>query len=176
VSAVPENLRYEPILVRQASELEVASLRSIIQQAFEEYCGKLDPPSGAHREDEAKLRKKMAHGGALIAEMQSQPVACVLYEVEMDYVYLGRLAVLPAFRRRGIAQMLVNAVEERALSLNQPRVLLAVRIQLPHNRAFFERLGYRLVSTGKHEGYQEDTFAVLVKDLVQRPAETGTRA
>ncbi len=170
MSALPEKLQFSGTQLRPASDLEASLLASIIRQAFEEYRDRLDPPSGALRDTEAKIKEKIARGGALIAEVEGQAAACVLYEVETDYVYLGRLAVLPAFRRRGIGQMLVAAVEERARSLNQPQVLLAVRIQLPHNRAFFERLGYRLVRTGKHEGYQEDTFAVLVKEIGVLPS------
>ena len=77
----------------------------------------------------------------------------------------GRLAVLPTFRKQGVAHALVDAVENRARELHLPKVTLKVRIQLSGNRAFFERIGYQVVAYNAHDGYSEPTFMTLEKLL-----------
>lgn len=78
-------------------------------------------------------------------------------------MYLGRLAVLPAYRQCGLGKKLVEAVEEKARTAGFNSVSLAVRIALPGNREFFERLGYKVTRYESHEGYTEPTFMVLNK-------------
>ena len=43
---------------------------------------------------------------------------------------------------------------------------LGVRLQLPRNRALYERLGYHFVEARTHAGYAEPTYAILEKVLV----------
>ncbi len=48
-----------------------------------------------------------------------------------------------------------------------PRVRLGVRIVLARLRAYYERLGYRVVEEHAHVGYAEPTYVILEKDLVR---------
>jgi ribosomal protein S18 acetylase RimI-like enzyme len=82
-----------------------------------------------------------------------------------DYVDLFRLAVLPSHRRRGVGRALVEYVETRALALGIPRVQLGVRMALPVNRGYYERLGYRFLEARAHSGYAEPTYVILEKKL-----------
>jgi ribosomal protein S18 acetylase RimI-like enzyme len=92
-------------------------------------------------------------------------VGCVFYEQREDYVYLGRLAVLPTYRRRGIAHTLIGYVEERARSAGLARVRLGVRTALPQMRASYERMGYRLIEERAHPGYEQPTYVILERDV-----------
>ena len=78
---------------------------------------------------------------------------------------LGRLAVLPAFRRRGLAVRLVAAVESLAAGNGRRQVRLGVRLALPENRAFFEQLGYRQTGLDSHAGSTVPTFAWPAKPV-----------
>ena len=80
-------------------------------------------------------------------------------------MYFGRLAVLPAYRNRGISALLIAYVEQRARELGLPRVRLGVRVALPHLRARYERLGYRVIEQRSHAGYAEPTYLVMEKLL-----------
>jgi len=40
-----------------------------------------------------------------------------------------------------------------------------VRIALPRNRSFFERLGYTVTGYESHPGYSEPTFMHMMKPL-----------
>ena len=136
-----------------------------MRAAFEQYRGALDPPSGALSTDAAGVRELMELGGILVCESDGRIVASVFHRTHPDHVYLGRLAVLPAFRRRGLAVRLVAAVESLAAANGRRQVRLGVRLALPESRAFFERLGYRETGLDSHAGASVPTFAWLAKPV-----------
>lgn len=154
----------EPSL-REAYLHDADTLAAIIQDAFEEYRHVLVPPTGAHQETPDNIRGKLSHARAILAFLHGQPAGCVFYEPAEDHVYLGRLAVRPAFRRQGIGGALVRAVESRAAALGIPRVRLGARIALPRNQELYRRLGYEVVGVGHHTGYAEPTFVWMEKRL-----------
>jgi ribosomal protein S18 acetylase RimI-like enzyme len=153
------------ITLREATTTDVPTLLALVHAAFEQYRDCLDPPSGAHRETEASLRAALHAGGALLACVDGRPIGCVFYQRERDHVYVGRLSVLPPFRRRGVGQALTNDVERRAQAMGMPRVQLGVRTALPRLRAYYERCGYRVVREERHAGYEAPTYVVMEKDL-----------
>src|SRR5438093_11377534 len=90
---------------------DAQSLVAILRAAFEEYRGRLMPPSGAHRQTQEELQQRLRTAHAVLVSIEGTPVGCVLYEVEPELIYLSRLGVLPAYRRRGIGGALVHHVE-----------------------------------------------------------------
>jgi ribosomal protein S18 acetylase RimI-like enzyme len=115
-------------LLREASNAEAATIVALIQSAFEEYRGKLDPPSSAHNETEETICQRMSSARVVLAVRGGEPNGCVFYQRAEDHLSLSRLAVLPAHRRRGIGQALVAYVEHRARALSLRGVQLGVRI------------------------------------------------
>jgi ribosomal protein S18 acetylase RimI-like enzyme len=159
------------LILRQATQADVAVIVNLIRQAFEEYRGRLDPPSGAHEETEERVRLKMASSQVVVVLAGDVPVACVFYERESDYLHFHRLSVLPAYRRRGVGRLLIDYVENRARALGLTGVRLGVRLALERLRSYYDRLGYRFREYRTHSGYPEPTYAILEKDL--RRAEAG---
>jgi predicted N-acetyltransferase YhbS len=155
------------LLLREATDADLATLVAVLIAAFEEYRGRLDPPSGAHSESVAKLRKTLRYAHAVLAHSDGEVAGCVFYTPMDQYVDLFRLAVLPVYRRRGVGRALITYVEARALSLGIPRVQLGVRLALPDNRAYYERMGYRFVAAHAHTGYTEPTYMILEKQLTR---------
>jgi GNAT superfamily N-acetyltransferase len=153
------------IVIREAGRADAALLVALIRDAFAEYLGRLDPPSSAHGKTAAVVQAELADGGALLAELDGVAVGCVFFHPRADHVYLDRLAVLPPYRRRGIARLLIAGVEERARALGYSRVRLSVRLALSANRASYERLGYHFHSYGTHVGYSAPTSVTLEKRL-----------
>ncbi|MBZ0307572.1 MAG: hypothetical protein K8I82_16010, partial [Anaerolineae bacterium] len=84
-------------------ENDLPVLLRLIQAAFEEHRGKLDPPSGVFKETLDSLRAKWSHGGGFIARLDDNAAGGVLYEPEAGFICLGRLAVPPEFREQGVA-------------------------------------------------------------------------
>ena len=146
-----------PIQLRQANETEALLLLEITHAAFEEYRGRLDPPSGVHVETVESVLAKLKTATAVIAFVGTEAAGCVFYEPKDNHLYLGRLSVLPQFRKLGIGRALIDYVEAQARNLNIPRVQLGVRIALPHLKAYYEKLAYRIISYETHPGYTQQT-------------------
>ena len=94
-----DNLR-----IVDATAQAATTLCALIHAAFAGYRDVLDPPSGAHAETPETIAGKLAHGGGLLAYVDDVPVAGVVYQPQNTHMYLGRLAVLPDYRGRGIGQ------------------------------------------------------------------------
>jgi GrpB-like predicted nucleotidyltransferase (UPF0157 family)/GNAT superfamily N-acetyltransferase len=147
----------------------VPALLAIIHAAYEEYRGRLDPPSGSHGETPASLQALLEAESAFIAGLGEQPAGCVFFHLQPQETYLHRLAVRPEFRGLAIGRGLVNAVEAAAWAAGSPQLRLGVRLQLPANQAYYERLGFTVLRLGSHPGYTRPTFAQMVKDVSVPP-------
>src|SRR5262245_41381900 len=123
------------IVLCEATDDDIPTIVAVTQAAFDEYTGRLNPPSGAPNETPENVLAKLASGRSVLALVGDRVVGSVYYSAEPEYVYLGRLAVLPEYRGRGIGSALVAEVERRARELGIARVRLGVRLALPHIRA-----------------------------------------
>jgi ribosomal protein S18 acetylase RimI-like enzyme len=146
---------------------DAALVTSLIHQGFEQYRNTLYPPSGAHNETVDTIGDKMKKGGAILARCDDEWAGCVLYypDAEKGLMYLGRLAILPQFRRRGIARALSLAVEDKTREAGLPGLWLGVRVALEGNQQLFESLGYTVASSEKHPGVDYVTFYTMQKIL-----------
>jgi len=79
----------------------------------------------------------------LAAECEGVLAGVVLGTHDGRKGWINRVAVRPAFRRRGIARALVAAVEERLHAQGIEIVTCLVEDNNRTSLAFFERLGYR---------------------------------
>lgn len=149
--------------IQWASDADAETIVQILHDAFREYDGVLVPPSGVHRETVESVCAKMQTGQWLLARDNGRAVGCVWCEPRDGYMYLGRLAVVPERRGRGIGDVLIDAVETRARELGFTRVRLGVRFVLTDMRAAYERRGYVFVETRTHEGFTEPTYVILEK-------------
>src|SRR5690242_6494570 len=116
------------VILREATADDIPAALAVLHAAFEEYRTRLDPPSSAHRETVESLQARLTSAHLVLALMDDMVVGCVLYQVEPDYVYLGRLAVLPSYRRCGIGTALIGYVEDCAKVIATSRVRLGVRV------------------------------------------------
>ncbi|RKG92959.1 GNAT family N-acetyltransferase [Corallococcus terminator] len=154
-----------PFTMREATSGDAGLLSRVLREAFEEYRGRLDPPSSAHDKTEAVVTRELRDGGAFVVEADGLPQGCVFFHPKEDHVYLDRLAVLPAFRGRGLSLQLMRAVEARTRELGHTRVRLSVRLALTSHHAWYASQGYAFHSHGTHAGYASPTFLVLEKAL-----------
>jgi len=155
-----QDIRLAPAAVQDA-----ALLCDIIHVAFEGYRSVLVPPSGAHKETPETIAGKLTRGGGLLAYAGDVVVGGVLYEPREGGMYVGRLAVLPAYRGLGIGRQLLEAVELRARARGLLALELGVRVQLTSNQAFFQSMGYRIKSAEAHPGFSQPTFYMMEKRL-----------
>lgn len=151
--------------IRSGDPGELPAVVELIKAAFAEYEGRLDPPSSAQAKTAEGTRAELADGGMLVAAEAGRLVGCVFYHRRPDHIYLDRLSVPPAERGRGVAGLLLRAVEALALAEGLAETRLSVRLALAENRAWYERCGYRFESHGTHAGYAAPTYVRLRKRL-----------
>jgi GNAT superfamily N-acetyltransferase len=132
-----------------ASVDDAALVRDLMLTAFESL-RELDPPSSAFGETEADVAAAIGRGGAAIAFLGETPVGSVRFEPQDSWLYIGRLAVLPAYRRRGIGGVLMAAAENEAPRFGLREAQVEMRSHLGGNRALFASLGYEVVWERPH--------------------------
>ena len=131
----------------------------ILHSAFAAHDGRIDPPSGAHRETPETLATKLERETLLVArDTDGGIVGCIFCTIESpDVAYIGRLAVEPGHQGRGIARALLLASIAWAREQGAARVGLGVRVELTENIAFFERHGFLITGAEAHPGYVRPT-------------------
>ena len=90
------------------------------------------------------MRGLMRTARVAVADVDGEVVACQFFEPKGDYLYLFRLAVLPTYRQHGIGGALIAYAEEQARAMGLPRTQFSVRLALPRQRAYYERMGYHV--------------------------------
>lgn len=72
------------------------------------------------------------------------PIAtCRFYEVENNYVMLGRVVVLPEYRGRNLGAYVINEAEKWIAELGYKGINIESRVEV---QGFYEKLGYKLLS------------------------------
>ena len=104
---------------------------------------------------EAMLRMQLSPDSHvfLIAETAEGVVGYVGMLYVLDEGYISNVAVRPDMRRRGAADALLEALEERARALRLSFLTLEVRAGNAPAIALYEKRGYRLV--GRRKNYYE---------------------
>jgi ribosomal protein S18 acetylase RimI-like enzyme len=150
--------------IKRATVEQAPVVHGIVQAAFAEYQGKLAAPPGALSDTPADAEHDISEGVVLIAWAGGEPVGTVRYRLEPDYVYVGRLAVIPNHRGRGIGQSLMAHIEEMAPGLGRRRIQLGTRKSMPSNIAFYTAIGYEVAGEEPHPS-GADRVVWLVKQL-----------
>ena len=75
-------------------------------------------------------------------------------ETQAGELYLDSLAVLPEYRRQGIAKRLIMATKKRADELNLPCVGLLVDKANPVGEALYESAGFRYLNDSHWGGHE----------------------
>jgi N-acetylglutamate synthase-like GNAT family acetyltransferase len=152
--------------LRAATVNDAETLSRLIVGAFSAYEIRLDPPSSALKETPVSVRAKFADHGGAIAESDGRGIGCVLFTpADATALYIGRLAVDSAWRRRGVARALVAYAEAEARRRGLRQMRLQVRIPLVDNQALFRSCGFVEVSRESHPGYTEPTTIRMEKCL-----------
>lgn len=132
-----------------------AELHRFVQAIFGALA--IDPPSSVLKETEADFAARLANETAFIIEADGALIASMFCISDGDALYVSRLAVAPAWRRRGVASALVQAAIAEATRRGARRLTLGARIALPGNVALFRRHGFAVVAETCHDGFTSPT-------------------
>lgn len=136
------------VVSRCTDETRGCDILALVHEAF----GRLTPPSGALDEMLDDVAARFRAGPVLIAQENGELVGSVYCALKDGGLYLARMAVRPDRQNRGIGRALLAAAEAQARALGVRRLTLCVRLNLPANRAYFERAGFRVVGQGQDPG------------------------
>ncbi len=164
------------LTIRAAEPDEAEAIWRLTREAYEPDRERVDPPSGVFTETVAEVRRAIEAGAIYVAAYDAAIVGAARVEpaVGVEHVgpaagagalYCGRVAVHPAAQGRGIGTALMRRVERHAVEGGYAAVVIGVRVGLPENLRFYERLGYRVVGSASHGGYAAPTYYHLRKEM-----------
>jgi ribosomal protein S18 acetylase RimI-like enzyme len=136
-----------------AARLE--QLHRFVLEAFRDL--PIDPPSSALRETVADFAARLQSDTIFVALNSDALIGSICCTPKQDALYIGRLAVRPDWRRRGVASALVDAAKDEAKRRGATRITLGARIALPGNVALFRRHGFAIVRETCHSGFTTPT-------------------
>jgi ribosomal protein S18 acetylase RimI-like enzyme/glutaredoxin len=136
--------RVRAVLIQAARADSALEVHRLTQLAFGGY-GWLTPPSGALAETEDDVRRDLQLRGGALARMAGAAVGALRLRFEPKALWVRRVAVDPAHQGHGVGRELMRWAEQQAAEQGLAEVRLGVREQLPGNRAFYEKLGYRVI-------------------------------
>jgi ribosomal protein S18 acetylase RimI-like enzyme len=117
----------------------------------------IDPPSSVLKEIEGDFAARLREETCLIVEADGKLIGSIFCAMGGDALYIGRLAVRPDWRRRGVANALIDAAKAEARQRGVKRITLGARITLPGNVALFRRHGFVIVRETCHPGFTTPT-------------------
>ena len=129
------------------------SVHSLLVAAFAYMDGKVDPPSSMARLNVEDL----ASGPGEVWVVGNPPVACVVLTPHSNSLYIGKLAVAGSERGKGLARLLIDQAEFRAVELGLPMLELETRVELTANQRTFEAMGFVEFERTCHEGFSRHT-------------------
>lgn len=153
------------ISCRLARPDEAALVYTLIQEAFEEYRGRLEPPSSAHEETVESVRAAMTSGGAALAHDGAEAVGAALFKPQRDHLYVRRVSVAPQYRGQGIARGLMLFLENVARRGSRSAIEIEVRQNLVSNVTLYQSLGYRITRSEAHPRNPAFNSLTMRKDV-----------
>ena len=86
---------------------------------------------------------------ALLVEEENQPIAMMVYRVTFEQADVLTVAVLPVWRRRGIARKLVEGMIEKCQQLGVKKIFLEVEVGNDSAIKLYENMGFTHISRRK---------------------------
>jgi ribosomal protein S18 acetylase RimI-like enzyme len=157
--------REQGLTLRLASAADAAVIADLVRLAFSTQSVPTNPPSSALKETPASVMRELEKGGGAVVASGSAMVGAVLWREEAGSLYVGRLAVHPSQRRRGIARLLMAEAGREARRRGLTRMHLGVRLPLADNRRLFLSCGFVDVELLSHEGFSEPTWVRMERRL-----------
>jgi predicted N-acetyltransferase YhbS len=136
-----------------ASRIE--ELLALVHGAFRDL--PIDPPSSVLKETTTDFATRLRTDTCFVVEVDGAFIGSVFCTPEDDALYIGRLAVRADWRRRGIANALVEAAKAEAHRIGAKRMTLGCRIALVGNLALFRRHSFVVVAETCHAGFTTPT-------------------
>src|SRR5262245_41054435 len=150
--------------IREASPADAESIASLLRAAFLEF-EPLYTPNGfrATTPTAEEIRPRFAEGPIWIAEQDGNIVGTVSVVQKGEGLYIRSMAVHPEARGRGVAALLLEAVERTAEVVACSRIFLSTTPFLDAAIHLYERAGFRRTDEGPYDLFGTP-LVTMVKD------------
>ena len=151
--------------IRRGPVADWDALHALLGTCFAFMEGRIDPPSSLAAMTPDSLRRK-AEAETLVTLWDREILAACGYLRDTGRsVYLGKLAVHPDHRGRGLLRRMVAEADAMARALGRPVLELGTRVELTENHATFARLGFAEVARTAHPGYDRPTSVTMERPV-----------
>ena len=135
------------VTVRRVGPEAAPQVLAVVQAAFGAR-PEMDPKPDALLETEETIAAKLAAGGGLLAELDGEPVGCLVLDPIGSTTYLRRFGVVPGHQGHGIAGALIDATVDAVLEsgVGTDDLTVVAREELPATIRFWDRQGFREIS------------------------------
>lgn len=144
------------VLIEPMAEKDLPAVAAIEKASFR------DPWSEQSFQTELQYNRLATY---LVARSGERVVAYIGAWLVLDEVHITTLAVDEAYRRRGIAALLLDNLTATALGRGARCMTLEVRPSNRAARSFYEKCGFRVYGQRKHYYPDEDALIMTRKDL-----------
>lgn len=141
------------VLVRTPDDM--AAVLRLTRAEFAYMDGVINPPSSMHRLTVEDIARHASDDE--VWAIGAPPVACAVFTVKGDALYIGKLAVDGAHRGQGHARALLDLAQVRAAARGLHWLELQTRVELTANHATFRRLGFHETGRTAHPGHDRPT-------------------
>lgn len=141
------------------------ALRTLLTTSFAYMEGRIDPPSSLSRMSPDDLRLKSEEEILVLALTCGTPIACGYLREDPEAIYLGKLAVLPAYRGQGHLRRIIGIAEDLARKRGKKRLELQTRVELVENHATFTALGFSITGECAHPGFDRPTSLTMTRPI-----------
>ncbi len=150
-------------MIEQAREpYDWPGILALIHRAFLGMEGRINPPSSLHRLTAEGIAAQALSGEVWVAPPQQ---GCLFLTPKAGRLYLGKLAVAPEWRGRGLARHLVARAEDRTRVQGFAILELETRVELTENHAIFRKLGFVETGRNAHPGFDRPTSITFAKSV-----------
>lgn len=98
----------------------------------------------------------IAHGFAIVAEVEGRIAGFIIGEMHDDVAYLRELDVDPLYQRRGAGSLLVSAYVDEAKGAGAKAIYLSTFRDPPWNAPFYRRMGFKDVDRASYLPWMTD--------------------
>ena len=145
--------------VRRAKASELSSVLDLIQQQFSYMDGRVDPPSSMH---DLKVDDLAGQDVWVVGEPLR---ACMILSSKEDHLYLGKVAIRPDCRGKGLLRELIKKTENIASQYGFKSIVLESRIELMEVHRAFSGVGFVEIGRGSHKGFDRDTYIIMERRI-----------
>ena len=138
-------------------------LHALLHECFAYMESRIDPPSSLHRMSPAALCEKANEETLVIVLDGGALIGCGYLKVTAHMIYLGKLAVRPTHRKRGILRKMIEIAVDMARDEGKSSLELETRIELVENHNTFAALGFTKSAENRHEGFDRTTSITMTR-------------